>query len=646
MAAEFGSDPEAVKQAVESIIALNQTPEQKTALCSSGPDAFLFTAATLCRSSTSPATVGPVAMLLRHICSGENAQFRTSAVINSGLFESVIAPYLGRKFYEDPAANAEFQTNLCFASWDISFHHKDVFFQHPASIRAIMTLQQESDASDIGLAANAVMNNLTHGTDAQNDTLRELGVLDVLWNVLTSDQANDSTLSRACFTLQRLMFCADTSFADRLFSPSHLQRSDKTGLMILSDLLRNRSGEVHTAVLESLDKLILQVNSQQRSDWLIDSPMISALAAVFLASPDQSIVRKGLDLIITVHAHTSQPQALYKALNWDSIFQLTHKAEVRAVAVDGLVSLLTPGSCRQVVKLTTICDHVRTTLHILVRGPTPNNNPETGASIRGVLELVWRLMLYGGAATELILGKSLTQKASLADLIEVAVSGTSFVSMLITCAHQSSPAASTLALQCLQFCAASANISVCTVLHLGGASSLQIQNSQHDTLCDAIRQSIEAGLGDEMKTAETALRLLTEKFQENNLPMCPISHGVMIDPVITEVGSTYDRASIESFFKSSPEATKDPLTNRPLAHFNLIPNRLAKEAVCNCVDVVVKNLRATPLRLKQGKVEGRATALKLTKRDGAIVLLMLLLTRFPFWATIICTLVFLHQLKG
>lgn len=58
--------------------------------------------------------------------------------------------------------------------------------------------------------------------------------------------------------------------------------------------------------------------------------------------------------------------------------------------------------------------------------------------------------------------------------------------------------------------------------------------------------------------------------------VCPISLEIMEDPVITADGSSYERASIEAWFKKTD---RDPLTNAIVASKALIPNKALKSAI-------------------------------------------------------------------
>ena len=52
--------------------------------------------------------------------------------------------------------------------------------------------------------------------------------------------------------------------------------------------------------------------------------------------------------------------------------------------------------------------------------------------------------------------------------------------------------------------------------------------------------------------------------------MCSITHSVMIDPVITSNGETYERYAIQKWFRTNND--KDPLTNKRLKNKKLRPN--------------------------------------------------------------------------
>ena len=70
----------------------------------------------------------------------------------------------------------------------------------------------------------------------------------------------------------------------------------------------------------------------------------------------------------------------------------------------------------------------------------------------------------------------------------------------------------------------------------------------------------------------------------SNLPKCPITHEVMVDPVITPNGITYERIAIEKWITLHQN---DPQTRNPLEINQLIPNRDLK----NLYDLENKKLQ-------------------------------------------------------
>lgn len=57
---------------------------------------------------------------------------------------------------------------------------------------------------------------------------------------------------------------------------------------------------------------------------------------------------------------------------------------------------------------------------------------------------------------------------------------------------------------------------------------------------------------------------------------CPISYEIMEDPVICVDGNSYERRSIEEWFKNH---NTSPLTGLVLSSIDLIPNRTLKRAI-------------------------------------------------------------------
>lgn len=67
--------------------------------------------------------------------------------------------------------------------------------------------------------------------------------------------------------------------------------------------------------------------------------------------------------------------------------------------------------------------------------------------------------------------------------------------------------------------------------------------------------------------------------QNDNYPnewICPISQELMKDPVIADDGFSYERTSIENWFKTS---TLSPITGLHLSTTKLIQNRALKNTI-------------------------------------------------------------------
>jgi tetratricopeptide (TPR) repeat protein len=60
--------------------------------------------------------------------------------------------------------------------------------------------------------------------------------------------------------------------------------------------------------------------------------------------------------------------------------------------------------------------------------------------------------------------------------------------------------------------------------------------------------------------------------------ICPLTREVMRDPVMVADGFTYEREMITQWFESS-ESSRSPMTNLPLPHTNLLPNRALKNTI-------------------------------------------------------------------
>jgi hypothetical protein len=63
--------------------------------------------------------------------------------------------------------------------------------------------------------------------------------------------------------------------------------------------------------------------------------------------------------------------------------------------------------------------------------------------------------------------------------------------------------------------------------------------------------------------------------------MCPISHEVLIDPVMADDGQIYERKFIEQWLMMK---ARSPLTNKPMAKKALLTAYRFREAVLEKVD--------------------------------------------------------------
>jgi len=59
--------------------------------------------------------------------------------------------------------------------------------------------------------------------------------------------------------------------------------------------------------------------------------------------------------------------------------------------------------------------------------------------------------------------------------------------------------------------------------------------------------------------------------------VCPITHKIMVDPVIDPYGNSYERAAIEDWLNSGH--TTDPVSRRPLRKSQLASNRALRDSI-------------------------------------------------------------------
>lgn len=79
----------------------------------------------------------------------------------------------------------------------------------------------------------------------------------------------------------------------------------------------------------------------------------------------------------------------------------------------------------------------------------------------------------------------------------------------------------------------------------------------------------------------TGMRSILFKFASNqgDVPIdfiCPITHEIMRDPVVSEDGFTYEASAIEEWFKMKPFS---PMTNLELSSTDTLPNLALKERI-------------------------------------------------------------------
>jgi len=67
--------------------------------------------------------------------------------------------------------------------------------------------------------------------------------------------------------------------------------------------------------------------------------------------------------------------------------------------------------------------------------------------------------------------------------------------------------------------------------------------------------------------------------------ICPITHDVMTDPVVSADGYTYERAAIARWFETS---RKSPVTGQLLPHADLVPNQSVRTLLKTIIDMTEK----------------------------------------------------------
>ncbi len=71
---------------------------------------------------------------------------------------------------------------------------------------------------------------------------------------------------------------------------------------------------------------------------------------------------------------------------------------------------------------------------------------------------------------------------------------------------------------------------------------------------------------------------------------CPITHDVMVDPVIATDGHTYERTAIERWLKT--DGAKSPMTQEPFGTKRLLPNHFVKALIHEYVEGAAAEVKA------------------------------------------------------
>eukprot|EP00210_Caulerpa_lentillifera_P005619 g5372.t1 len=116
------------------------------------------------------------------------------------------------------------------------------------------------------------------------------------------------------------------------------------------------------------------------------------------------------------------------------------------------------------------------------------------------------------------------------------------------------------------------------VLKIEASNAKKSQNTQREFECNALIKVLSKTLHDASGSQEKSQKL-------EDCLCCPISDEIMSDPVILkETGMTYDRSSIEEWFKRGND--RDPLTNVRVESKELMPNFALRVA---CLTVLEKH---------------------------------------------------------
>eukprot|EP00928_Gymnodinium_smaydae_P029072 TRINITY_DN2199_c0_g2_i1.p1 TRINITY_DN2199_c0_g2~~TRINITY_DN2199_c0_g2_i1.p1 ORF type:complete len:681 (+),score=121.26 TRINITY_DN2199_c0_g2_i1:230-2272(+) len=86
--------------------------------------------------------------------------------------------------------------------------------------------------------------------------------------------------------------------------------------------------------------------------------------------------------------------------------------------------------------------------------------------------------------------------------------------------------------------------------------------------------------------------------------LCPVTHDVMRDPVVSADGYTYERAAIARWFETS---RKSPVTGQTLPHTELVPNHSVRTLLKTLIDMTAPPVPASPAAQQAAAVESSAS---------------------------------------
>ena len=96
--------------------------------------------------------------------------------------------------------------------------------------------------------------------------------------------------------------------------------------------------------------------------------------------------------------------------------------------------------------------------------------------------------------------------------------------------------------------------------------------------CSAARSEVETASKESLKRTKNALRPIA---QEN---ICPVSRGLMGDPVMTEDRCLYERKSIEEVIRTKRGSLRSPMTNNQMGS-----KIIAARSAHNIIEILVRS---------------------------------------------------------